>query len=227
MKGTAAITLLLSAAALAMYTTDARGQATASVGAAAGDVWSPNAVTVTVGGTVTFANGTGTTHNVFVGGTRIQADAGMFSVGYTAPSTPGQVSFNCSIHPGMTGTINVVAAPAAPPSPGPAPTPGPTSPATDTTAPKATRITASGTTRRAVVRLRLDEAATVTARLTRSGSRRTLERVTRTFAAGSRQVTLAHTLTNGTRYRIALRIVDDAGNAATRTISFTARRRAS
>ena len=61
------------------------------------------------------------------------------------------------------------------------------------------------------MKLRLDEAATVTARLTRSGQTRTLKRVTRKLTAGSRQITLSRTLSNGKRYRIALRIVDDGG----------------
>jgi hypothetical protein len=85
-------------------------------------------------------------------------------------------------------------------------------------------VTASATLSKAVVRLRLDEAATVTARLTRSGSTRTLKRVTRALTAGSRQITLTRSLANGKRYRIALRIVDAAGNASARTISFTAKR---
>ena len=83
---------------------------------------------------------------------------------------------------------------------------------------------ATGTLTRATVRLRLDEAATVTARLTPSGQTTTLKRVTRKLTAGSRQITLSRTLSNGKRYRIALRIVDAAGNVATRTVSFTARR---
>ena len=74
------------------------------------------------------------------------------------------------------------------------------------------------------MKLRLNEAATVTARLTRSGQTRTLKRVTRKLTAGSRQITLTRTLSNGKRYRIALRIVDAAGNVATRTVSFTAQR---
>jgi len=57
-----------------------------------------------------------------------------------------------------------------------------------------------------------------------SGQTRTLKRVTKKLAAGSRQLTIARTLTSGKRYRIALRIVDDAGNVTTRAISFTAKR---
>jgi plastocyanin len=228
-KGKVAITLLVVAAIAGLKATDAGAQATATVNAAAGNTWSPNNPTVTVGGVVTFNNATGVVHNVVVAGTPIQGNAASFSVAYTAPATPAAVPFVCTIHPGMTGTISVVAAPAPAPTPTPAPAPAPTpitpaAPVTDSVAPKATRVVASGTRTRAVVKLRLDEAATVTARLTRSGQRRTLKRVTRELAAGSRQITLTRTLSAGKRYRISLRIVDDAGNVATRTLSFTARR---
>jgi plastocyanin len=230
-KGKAAITLLVVAAIAGPGAADAAAQAAATVNAAGGNTWSPNNPTVTVGGTVTFGNATGVVHNVFVNGTRVGGpDAASFSYVYTAPATPGAIPFNCTIHAGMTGTINVVAAsapaPAATPAPtAPAPTPiTPAAPVTDRVAPKATRVLASGTLTRATVKLRLDEAATVTARLTRSGQTTTLKRVTRKLAAGNRQITLSRTLSNGKRYRIALRIVDAAGNVATRTVSFTARR---
>jgi plastocyanin len=228
-KGKVAITLLVVAAIAGLKATDAGAQATATVNAAAGNTWSPNNPTVTVGGVVTFNNATGVVHNVVVAGTLIQGNAASFSVAYTAPATPAAVPFVCTIHPGMTGTISVVAASTPTPTPTPAPTPAPTpitpaAPVTDSVAPKATRVVASGTLTRAVVKLRLDEAATVTARLTRLGQRKTLKRVTRELAAGSRQITLTRRLSAGKRYRISLRIVDDAGNVATRTVSFTAKR---
>jgi plastocyanin len=225
-KGKAAITLLVVAAIAGPGAADAAAQAAATVNAAGGNTWSPNNPTVTVGGTVTFGNATGVVHNVFVNGARVGGpDAASFSYVYTAPATPGDIHA-----PGMAGTINVVAASAPAPAPTPAPTaPAPTpitpaAPVTDRVAPRATRVLASGTLTRATVKLRLDEAATVTARLTRSGQTTTLKRVTRKLTAGSRQITLSRTLSNGKRYRIALRIVDAAGNVATRTISFTAHR---
>ncbi len=225
MKGKVAITLLVVAAIAGPGAADAAAQAAATVSAAAGNTWSPNNPTVTVGGTVTFGNATGVTHNVFVNGARVGADAASFSYVYTAPATPGVIPFNCTIHPGMTGNINVVPASTPAPTPTAAPVPTPVTPAapvTDRAAPKATRVLASGTLTRATVKLRLDEAATVTARLTRSGQTTTLKRVTRRLAPGSRQITLSRALSNGKRYRVALRIVDAAGNAATRTVSFTA-----
>jgi len=76
----------------------------------------------------------------------------------------------------------------------------------------------------AVVRFRLDEKATVTARLRKRGSTRTLKRVTRELDAGNRSVTLRKGLTAGGRYQIVLRVVDDAGNVTTKTVSFTAPR---
>ncbi len=232
MKGKAAITLLVVAAIAGPGVTDAAAQAAATVNAAGGNTWSPNNPTVTVGGTVTFGNATGVVHNVFVNGVRIGGgDAASFSYVYTAPATPGVIPFNCTIHAGMTGNINVVAASTPTPVPTPTPTPTPlpvpitpAAPVTDRVAPKATRVLATGTLTRATVKLRLDEAATVTARLTRSGQTTTLKRVTRKLTAGSRQITLSRTLSNGKRYRIALRIVDAAGNVATRTVSFTAQR---
>lgn len=229
MKGKVAITLLVVAAIAGPGAAEAAAQAAATVNAAGGNTWSPNNPTVTVGGTVTFGNATGVVHNIFVNGARVGADAASFSYVYTAPSSPGVIPFNCTIHAGMTGNINVVAAATPTPVPTPTPTPlpvpiTPAAPVTDHVAPKATRVLATGTLTRATVRLRLDEAATVTARLTASGQTRTLKRVTKKLAAGSRQLTIARTLTSGKRYRIALRLVDAAGNVATRTVSFTARR---
>ncbi|MEA2178468.1 MAG: hypothetical protein QOG77_1765, partial [Solirubrobacteraceae bacterium] len=136
-----------------------------------------------------------------------------------------------SIHPTtMTGTINVVAAPVAPGTPAPPTTPAtptpttPTTPTTDAVAPKATKVAASGTLTRAVVKLRLDEAATVTARLRRQGQTTTLKRVTRSLKPGDRQITLTRNLSAGRRYSVSMRIVDAAGNVSTKTVSFTARR---
>jgi plastocyanin len=233
-KGKVAITLLVVAAIAGLKATDAGAQTVSvSAGGAGGNVFTPSSVTITLGQSVTWTNAGGN-HNVAF------AD-GLFTMpgSFIPPpwqvtrtfNSPGAFTYICAnpAHGGMSGTVTVNSAAPTPtptsPTPTPTPTPTtPTTPVTDSVAPKATRVVASGTLTRAVVKLRLDEAATVTARLTRSGQTRTLKRVTRKLAAGSRQITLSRTLSNGKRYRIALRIVDAAGNVATRTISFTAKR---
>jgi plastocyanin len=208
---------------------EAGAQATANVGVGGGNTWNPNNPTVQVGGTVNFTN-PASNHSLSIGGTPVRASGMPWTYAYTAPATPGTVSFLCTIHPGMIGTINVVAAPATPiPVPG-TPTPGtptpatPGTPAVDSVAPKVTKVAATGTLRRAVVKLKLDEAATVTARLTRQGQTTTLKKITRSLKAGERELTLTRSLTAGKKYRVSLRIVDAAGNVSTKTISFTAKR---
>jgi plastocyanin len=235
-RGKVAITLLAVTATAGIASAVALAQG-GPVDATSGNAFNPPTLTITAGQTVTIRDMGQGTHNLRAGnGTVLEADGTTWS--YTSPAlAAGTYVYYCSLHGSAMGGMRVVVtvnpastpapAPAPTPTPTPAPTPtptNPTTPATDTTAPKATRVTASGTLTRAVVKLRLDEAATVTARLTRSGSTRTLKRVTRDLAAGSRQITLTRALTNGKRYRIALRIVDDAGNVTTRAISFTARR---
>ena len=234
MKGKVAITLLVASIVAGTGGAVALAQG-GPVEATTSNTFTPATVTITAGQSVTIENQNQGTHNLMsqAGGT-LAGNGTTWS--YTSPAlAAGTYVYYCSLHGSAMGGMRVVVtvnpastpAPTPTPTPTPAPTPtptNPTTPTTDTTAPKATRVTASGTLRRAVVKLRLDEAATVTARLTRSGSTRTLKRVTRDLAAGSRQITLTRTLTNGKRYRIALRIVDDAGNVATRAISFTARR---
>jgi plastocyanin len=73
--------------------------------------FTPATVELTAGGTVTFDFGT-VEHNVFFDNAPPGAPANI-----TAPSanqtvartftTAGQYRYNCHIHPGMTGTINV------------------------------------------------------------------------------------------------------------------------
>jgi plastocyanin len=230
-KGKAAITLLVVAAIAGPGAADAAAQATNVTVGGSGNVFTLSTVTIQAGQSVVWTNAGGN-HNVhFNGEAALNAPAtNAWSVSRAFP-TAGTFTYVCDIHaPGMAGTVNVVAASAPTPAQTPAPTaPAPTpitpaAPVADRVAPKATRVLASGTLTRATVKLRLDEAATVTARLTRSGQATTLKRVTRKLTAGSRQITLSRTLSNGKRYRIALRIVDAAGNVATRAVTFTARR---
>jgi plastocyanin len=235
MRGRSLVIAALAGAAISgTAAAEAGAQATATVNAAGGNTWSPNNPTVYTGGIVTFNNTTGVTHDIVVGGVEIGMDASMWTGRqYTAPATPGPVGFLCTLHGGMSGTINVVAAPTTPTTPAPnpttptTPTPQPTTPTTpgvDSTAPKITRVTTSRNLRRAIVRFRLDEDATVTARLRRRGQTRTLKRVTRELDAGNRSVTLRKALRAGARYQVVLRIQDAAGNVTNRTVNFTAPR---
>jgi plastocyanin len=70
--------------------------------------FTPNPVTVTAGGAVTWTNADNTTHN-------ITATNGSFSSGSMAPGrtftmtlpTAGTIAYRCTIHPQMSGTITV------------------------------------------------------------------------------------------------------------------------
>jgi plastocyanin len=70
--------------------------------------FSPNALNVTAGTTVTWVNNDGTTHTV-------TADDGSFDSGDIAPggsfthkfAAVGTVSYHCNIHPMMTGSVAV------------------------------------------------------------------------------------------------------------------------
>jgi plastocyanin len=209
------------------------------VDATSSNTFSPAAVTLTAGQTITITNaGTGP-HNLLLAGSTLENSGTNWN--YTSgPLAAGTYIYYCTLHGGtptgagmhVTVTVNPATTPApGTPSPGtpapgtPAPgTPSPTTPAVDSVAPKISRVTTSRTLKRAIVRFRLDEAATVTARLRKRGSTRTLKRVTRELDAGNGRVTLRRNLTAGGRYQVALRIVDGAGNVTTRTVSFTAPR---
>ena len=70
--------------------------------------FAPNPVTVSAGGAVTWTNNDGTTHN-------ITATNGSFASGSMAPGrtytmtfpTAGTITYRCTIHPQMTGTVTV------------------------------------------------------------------------------------------------------------------------
>ena len=77
----------------------------------AGIRFTPATVELTVGGTVTFEFGT-VPHNVFFDNAppgapeNIPAPTTRRTVTLTFPSA-GQYRYNCHLHPGMTGTVNV------------------------------------------------------------------------------------------------------------------------
>ncbi|WP_051471157.1 glycoside hydrolase family 5 protein [Patulibacter minatonensis] len=80
----------------------------------------------------------------------------------------------------------------------------------DRRAPKVTRVRLGRTRRVMTVRLKLDEAATVRATLTRRGGSSTV--VTRQLAKGTRTITLLKRRPARGRYRVSLRATDAAGN---------------
>lgn len=68
--------------------------------------FSPSSADVSVGGTVTWTNKDSATHNVTGDGW----ESGPMATGATFSKkfdTAGTVNYHCSIHPSMTGTINV------------------------------------------------------------------------------------------------------------------------
>ena len=86
-------------------------QPTATVQATPGERFTPGTVELTAGGTVTFAFGS-LAHNVFFDNApagapaNIEAATSNQSVARTFP-TAGRYVYNCHLHPGMTGTVNV------------------------------------------------------------------------------------------------------------------------
>lgn len=71
--------------------------------------FSPSAITVAPGATVTWTWVSGT-HNVTFGGGEMTSTAGNMSSGThaaAAPATAGTYNYSCTLHPGMTGTVQV------------------------------------------------------------------------------------------------------------------------
>ena len=74
-----------------------------------GSRFAPSAISVASGATVTFTNSDGINHNVTFDSQSI-AGAGNFSSGsvsVTMPTTAGTYAYQCTIHSGMTGTVQV------------------------------------------------------------------------------------------------------------------------
>ena len=75
--------------------------------------WSPDAVTIQVGDTVTWTNAQGF-HNVLLGDSRLNQPGFPSDPAWNPPpqrtfNEPGSFTYVCEVHPGMTGTINVAA----------------------------------------------------------------------------------------------------------------------
>jgi plastocyanin len=144
--------------------------------------WSPDAVTIQVGDTVTWTNAQGF-HNVLLGDSRLNQPGFPTDPSWNPPPQrtfmgPGSFTFVCEVHPGMTGTVNVEGGEPTP-TPTPTTTPPPAVPppgggAPDTTAPTVSGLTVSGTTGRAIVRLTVSERATINVRFATTGDVATL-----------------------------------------------------
>jgi hypothetical protein len=188
-------------------------------------LWSPASAQVAAGGTVTFTNPSSQNHTILLGAEPLRGLLPGTSQAFTAPSTPGPVQYICTLHAGMVGSLNVVAAPAPTPNPAPTPTPTPTpiTPA-QTVTPATSLVSGISTSRRkwkVTVRFELSKDATVTARLKTRNGTRTLKKVTRDLEAGDGSVTITRSFTGGVKYRVLLEIVDDAGDVQNRTVNFT------
>ncbi len=91
-----------------------------------GFAYSPNPVTVTVGGSITWTNNDPVSHTVTADDASF--NSGILASGATfthAFATPGAIAYHCNIHPTMHGTIQVQVAPTPRPTPRPTRTPRP------------------------------------------------------------------------------------------------------
>ena len=210
-----------------------------TVSATPDDTFSPAAVTISQGETVTWTNGGGS-HNV-------RFDDGSYEYPLTpSPSawtgthrfdTAGTFRYVCELHEddGMVGTVTVTAAQtgtAPPPSPSP-PAPPPATPGADTTAPAISRF---GMTkgrfrvkrgRASAFRFRISEPVDVRIQLSRALTRRGRTRlvgvgtiVRRGLTKTSSKVAFSgrigrRALSPG-RYRATISATDDAGNRSAR-----------
>jgi plastocyanin len=221
---TLAAVLAFPGAALA----DATIQATDGVLPDGGDNrWTPNAVTVKAGETVTWSfAGTTIAHNVKAApGWEISnappAAAGGPPATHTF-TTPGTYEFFCQLHAGpMRGTVTVTDEAGTPPPPPPPPplseqpfvndVPAPAVlEVRDELAPTLDRVTVTRVRKGARVRVRLSEAGKVAIKLTRGG------KTAKTRAVEVRKGISSITV-NGLRagsYRVHVSATDLAGNAA-------------
>jgi plastocyanin len=182
--------------------------------------WSPDAVTIQVGDTVTWTNAQGF-HNVLLGDSRLNQPGFPNDPSWQPPpqrtfTAPGSYTYACEVHPGMTGTINVAGGEPTPtPTPTPTTTPAVPPPgggAADSTPPAVSDITVSGYNGRARVRLTVSERATVQVR----------------FASGDEVARLRSQVEQGTwtlerpletgRYTYELWAVDAMGNRSSTAI---------
>ncbi len=74
-----------------------------------GSAFTPSAIKVASGATVTWTNSDGIDHNVTFDGAAVPA-SGNFSTGnkaLTMPAAAGTYTYKCTLHPGMSGSVLV------------------------------------------------------------------------------------------------------------------------
>lgn len=74
-----------------------------------GSAFAPKAIRVSPSATVTWTNSDNIDHNATFGGT-LSLNTGNFATGSKSlvmPATPGTYSYSCTLHAGMTGTVQV------------------------------------------------------------------------------------------------------------------------
>jgi plastocyanin len=213
----------------------ALGQSGGPIEAQSNNTFNPAAVSVAVGETVRIRNQGMGNHDLHDGAGNTLRSIGQNWDYTSGPLPAGTHVFFCDPHGDVSGGMRVVVTASGTSTTGTTgttttgttttgTTTTPTTP-TDTARPVVNRLRASTVTlRRAVIRLRLNEDAKVTARLRRRGSTRTLKRVTRDLQAGDRSMTIRYTLRPRARYRVALEVEDAAGNVTRRSVSFRAPR---
>ena len=186
--------------ALALLAAPAAASADATITALPRDRFDPAELTIDAGERVTFANRDVSVHDVVGNGFRsARTDPGRDApVAGAETLAPGRYDFVCSLHGHMRGTLVVRGATPPPPEPPPGEEPPP--PAVDTTPPKLT-VRVRGRT----VRVRVDEAATVTVG---RRSRTTSGPATLRFriSARARRVVVRATDAAGNRTRVARRV---------------------
>src|SRR5918994_3006326 len=114
----AALALTVAAVSVAIVAASNSGGGGATARAAANVTitardffWSPDAVTIQVGDTVTWTNAQGF-HNVLLGDSRLNQPGFPNDPAWNPPPSetfnePGSYTYVCEVHPGMTGTVNV------------------------------------------------------------------------------------------------------------------------
>jgi plastocyanin len=215
------VLVLAAAAVMAVLASNGSGgggataRAAANVTVTARDFfWSPDAVTIQVGDTVTWTNAQGF-HNVLLGDSRLNQPGFPNDPAWNPPPQrtfmePGSFTYVCEVHPGMTGTINVTGGEPTP-TPTPTPTPPPAVPPpgggpADTTAPTISGVSVIGVNSRVQVRLTVSERATVNVRFTSDADVVTMRR-----QVEQGTWTLEGPLASGT-YAYELWAVDAMGN---------------
>jgi plastocyanin len=168
MRGRRGVAAAVPVTVLALLAVPAGAGADETITAIPRDRYEAAETTIDVGERVTFSNRDIVTHDVFGDGFKSpHTDPGANSrVEGAERLGPGRYEFICSLHAHMKATLVVrgTATPSPPPPPPPDESPPPEAPPADTTAPRiGVRVKAG------VLRVRVDEAATV---VIRAGARR-------------------------------------------------------